>query len=250
MQLFLELSSFNKWSSSSSDSSSLSVLLVQILILLLSSTSLYATKWPIGFFNLLYINHLAFIFFFFSALFQERLEKVIQAECQFVLVAIFEGTKSKNSSQYNHFVEAKSQFWFHVGPVSLTCFLLLLLLQSYIMVCLREACPSAWLLKCLCSAHRETIWLYPLGNGCRKEEINTFLPEGWVSCDCVVRWMALFTLLSHHLSLSILPFYFSFSPSPSLFCKTAWPSRRWLFWDNSLPSSWSASFPNKVIFLA
>ena len=207
MQLFLEISSFNKWSSSSSDSRSLSVLLVQILILFLSSTSLYATKWPIGFFNLLYSNHLALNFFFSSALFQERLEKVIQAECQFVLVAIFEGTKSRNSSQYNHFVEGKSQFWFHVGPVSLTCFLLLLLLQSYIMVCLTEACPSGWLLKCLCSAHREIIWLFPLGNCCRKEETNIFLPEGWLSYDCFVRWMDLFTLLSHNISLSILPFF-------------------------------------------
>lgn len=150
MQLFLEISSFNKWSSSSSDSSSLSVLLVQILILLLSSTSLYATKWPIGFFNLLYINHLAFIFFF-SALFQERLEKVIQAECQFVLVAISEGTKSKNSSQYNHFVEGKSQFWFHVGSVSLIliftfhCCFFFFLNISHIMICLQEPYPSAFI---------------------------------------------------------------------------------------------------------
>ena len=43
---------------------------------------------------------------------------------------------------------------------------LLLLLWSYIMACLRESCPSAWLLKCLCSEP------CPPVDG-RKEEMNT-----------------------------------------------------------------------------
>ena len=54
----------------------------------------------------------------------------------------------------------------------LSCFSLLLLLYSYIMACLRRRCPSAWLLKCLFSAHREIIWPCPLVNGYRKEEIT------------------------------------------------------------------------------
>ena len=62
-----------------------------------------------------------------------------------------------------------------------------------------------------------------------------------------------FSLLPHCLSLSILPFDFSFSLLLSL-----WSIRepgiqtpqRWLFWGTSLPSSQSADFPNKVVFLA
>ena len=38
-----------------------------------------------------------------------------------------------------------------VVTVSLACFLLLLLLWSYIMASRRESCPSAWLSECLCS---------------------------------------------------------------------------------------------------
>ena len=57
MQIFLEISSLNEWSSSSSDSSSLSVLLVQILILLLSSTYF--------FFPLLVSFHYFFFLIFF-----------------------------------------------------------------------------------------------------------------------------------------------------------------------------------------
>ena len=48
-------------------------------------------------------------------------------------------------------VEVRCPFWLHIGTASLTCFPLLLLLRSYMMACLRESCPSAWLLNCLCS---------------------------------------------------------------------------------------------------
>ena len=48
-------------------------------------------------------------------------------------------------------VEVRCPFWLHIGTASLTCFPLLLLLRSYMMACLRESCPSAWLLNCICS---------------------------------------------------------------------------------------------------
>ena len=46
------------------------------------------------------------------------------------------------------------------------------------MACLRGPCSYAWLLKLksLCSTHREIIWLCSPVNGCKKEEINAFLP--------------------------------------------------------------------------
>ena len=44
------------------------------------------------------------------------------------------------------------------------------------MAYLRGPCSYAWLLKSLCSAHREIIWPCPPVNGCKKEEINTSLP--------------------------------------------------------------------------
>ena len=68
-----------------------------------------------------------------------------------------------------------------------------------------------------------------------------------------------FTLFPHHLFLSFIYFPTAW---PSLFCLlilashcfSPWPGiqtlMRWLLWDISLPSSWSASFLNKVILLA
>ena len=41
--------------------------------------------------------------------------------------------------------------------------------------------------------------------------------------------------------------------SPSLFCKRIWhpdPSKVGFFWDTSWPFSWTAGFPDKVVFLA
>ena len=83
--------------------------------------------------------------------------------------------------------------------------------------CLRGPYPSAWLeLKWLCLAHREIIWPYPPVSGCKKEEINTCLPEAGHSWRCFARLMGLFTLLCQCLPLCILSFYFSSSPLLSL----------------------------------
>ena len=65
--------------------------------------------------------------------------------------------------------------------------------------------------------------------------------------------MTLFTLLSHHLFLSILPFYFTSPPALSLwFYKRNWhpDSDKTVLGDPSPPSSQSAGFLNKVVFLA
>ena len=70
---------------------------------------------------------------------------------------------------------------------------------------------------------------------------------------CFARLIALFTLLHHHLSLSILPFLLNFliiSLSGSIKEPGIQTRTRWLFWDISLPSFWSAGFLNKVILLA
>ena len=88
---------------------------------------------------------------------------------------------------------------------------LLLLLQSYIIACHKGPCPSAWLLKCLCSAHREITWPCTFVSGCKKEEINTSLPKAGPSWRCFARLKTLFTWLPHCLSPSILPFDFSSS---------------------------------------
>ena len=64
-------------------------------------------------------------------------------------------------------VSGKNQFQLQVGTVYLTRFSLLLLSQSCIMACLRESCPSDWLLRCCCSEPHPPI------DG-RKGEIITF----------------------------------------------------------------------------
>ena len=73
--------------------------------------------------------------------------------------------------------------WLYVGSVSLTltfAFQLLLLLSSHYQPLLHNGWPQGTQLvclnahlKCLCSAHGETIWPCPPVDGCRKEEINT-----------------------------------------------------------------------------
>ena len=86
------------------------------------------------------------------------------------------------------------------------------------------------MLKCLCWAHRETIWLCPSVHGCRKE-VNTSSPV------LQKKW----------------PFYFTSSP-PLPLCTIKQTGiqtlKRWFFGDTTLPSSQSAGFLNKVIFLA
>ena len=71
------------------------------------------------------------------------------------------------------------------------------------------------LLKCLCSAHREIMGPCPPVNG-HKGEINSPLPKSGASWRCFARLRALFTLLPHCPSLSILPFDFSSSSRLSL----------------------------------
>ena len=85
------------------------------------------------------------------------------------------------------------------------------------------------------------------------EEINTPLLRLAIPLEMFCKTEDPFTLLPHCTSLSILPFDFSFSLFLSLWCikePGIQTPRRWLFWGTSLPSSQSAGFPNKVIFLA
>ena len=94
-------------------------------------------------------------------------------------------------------------------------------------------------LKCLCSAHGETIWPCPPVNGCKKEEMNTFPHWGWSSQEMFCKTDG--------------PFYFTSPlPLPLWFYKRNWhpDPDRMVLGDPSPPSFWSASFPNKVVFLA
>ena len=98
------------------------------------------------------------------------------------------------------------------------------------------------MLKCLCLAHRETIWPCSPVNDCKKAEINTSPPGAWpfqeMFCKTDSRFFFFFSFTSS------LPF----SPSLCSMKETGIKTLiRWLFWDISLPSSWSASFLNKVL---
>ena len=130
--------------------------------------------------------------------------------------------------------------WLRDGSVSFTltcasrCFGSLKGYCPHIMACLREPCLSAWML------NQNT---FPSGpcppvDGYRKEKINTFLPGGWPFQEIVVRLMVFFTLHPH------------FPHRCSIKEPGIQTLIRWLFWDISLPSSGSAGFLNKVIFLA
>ena len=104
----------------------------------------------------------------------------------------------------------------------------------HIMACLREPCPSAWML----NQNAFSSGPCPPADGYRKEKINTFLPGGWPFQEIVVRLMVFFTLhhhFPHHCSIK----------EPGIQTLI-----RWLFQDISLPSSGSAGFLNKVTFLA
>ena len=72
-----------------------------------------------------------------------------------------------------------------------------------------------------------------------KKKLTHPLPEAGHSRRCFARLMALFTLLPHRLSLS-----------DSVKETGIQTPIRWFFRDTSLPSSRSAGFPNKVVFLA
>ena len=99
------------------------------------------------------------------------------------------------------------------------CFLLLLLLSSYMMACLREPCPPA--------------------DGFKRKETNTSPPRGWTFQEMFCKTDGPFTLLPHRLSLSV------FIKETGIQTQI-----RWFFGDTSLPSSQSADFPNEVAFLA
>ena len=90
--------------------------------------------------------------------------------------------------------------------------------------------------KCLCSGkHPDPVHLWMAA---RKKKLTHPLPEAGHS-----RWYL----------QNLWPFYFTSSSLPLLCAikKTGIQSPiRWLFWDFSLPSSLSASLPNKVVFLA
>ena len=81
-------------------------------------------------------------------------------------------------------------------------------------------------------------YLCPPVDGYRKEEINTSPSQDWPFQEIFARLMAflLYFLISPHL------------------CSIKEPVIQiligWLFWDISLPSSWSAGFPNEVVFQA
>ena len=97
------------------------------------------------------------------------------------------------------------------------------------MACLREPWPSAWMLNQNTFAQDPVHLWMPTG---RKKLTHLF----WSFQKIFVRLMAFFLL------------YFFTSPSVNkLDIQTL---IRWLFWDISLPSSLSAGFLNKVIFLA
>ena len=88
--------------------------------------------------------------------------------------------------------------------------------------------------KCLWSGkHPDPV--HPV-DGCKKEEINISPPWGWPFQGIFTKLLAF--LLPHLLPLCAIKETGIQSPI------------RWLFWDFSLPSSWSAGLPNKVIFLA
>ena len=93
------------------------------------------------------------------------------------------------------------------------------------MACLWEPCPSTWILN-------QSSGPCPPMNGCRKEGINTFPPWGWTFQEIFARL------------LSSLPF-----PLCSIKEFGIQTPMRRLFWDISLPSSQSAGFPNKFIFI-
>ena len=88
--------------------------------------------------------------------------------------------------------------------VSLTCFLLLLLLQWYIMTCLRGPWPPAWTvaLKHICLADRDNLTL----STCEKKKLKHLFPEAGLAMFCKTE--GLFILFPHCLS-SILPFEFT-----------------------------------------
>ena len=96
-------------------------------------------------------------------------------------------------------------------------------------------CRSVWMLKFLCSAHRETFWPCPPVNSFRKEEITTSPPQTWPSKRYFAR-------------LTAFLFYFLIS-SPSLSYKRNWHPDPIRWYPRALahvPSSQTLGFPIKI----
>ena len=133
----------------------------------------------------------------------------------------------------------KSQFWLNIGCVCLTltflshCFCSLEEYCLYIKACLRELWPSVRILN-WSAFIQNPIHLWMAG----RKKLAHPLPK-----------VCYFILLL----LSLLLFLLYFLTSPH-FCSVKEPGiqtqARWLFWDICLPSSRSAGFLDKVIFLA
>ena len=101
-------------------------------------------------------------------------------------------------------------------------------------MCLGEPCPSAWIL------NRSPFFMDPihLWRAIGRTQLTHFFPKACHSIDiCKI----------------CKTFYFDSSSPPPL-CSIKEPDiqtqTRWLFWGISLPSSPSADFLNKVVFLA
>ena len=138
------------------------------------------------------------------------------------------------------------------------------------MACLRGPCPSAWLLNYSAFiVHREIIWPCPPLKAAVKKRLTHPFPEMFCKTEDTFYFIFLLPLplysafwlefLSPSLSVQFSRSVASDSlqPHESQHTRPPCPSEtgiqaptRWLFRDISLPSSWSASFLNKVIFLA
>ena len=122
-------------------------------------------------------------------------------------------------------VAGKYQFWLLVGGVSLNCFMIIITHN----VLTQRIFPSAWLV---------LLFKAPLSTCGWNEEINTSPAQGLPFLKIFIR-LTVFSL--------------SFFTSPHLGSikePGIQTQRRWLFWVINLPSSYSASYPSKVTFLA
>ena len=100
------------------------------------------------------------------------------------------------------------------------------------MACLREPCPSAWMLNRSAFVHPDPVHLRMAA---RKKKWTHPLAEAGHSRG--------------HLQ-NLWSFYFTSSSPPPLKETGIHTPIRWFFRDTGLPSSRSAGFPNKVVFLA
>ena len=108
-------------------------------------------------------------------------------------------------------VTGKSQIWLHVGPVSFTltfafcCFCSLKGYCLYIMACLGEPCPSAWMLN-QSAFVQGNIRTLSICGWLQEEEINTSPPQGWPFQGTFANLTA-FLLYFISSPLSVLLFY-------------------------------------------